>query len=592
MKVFLFILIVACAWAGWTLYTDRAGPQFERGRAYLERSDARAVDAFTKAGLKGHAEAAYQLALLYEQGRFVQPDKPAAVRWFVQSTEGKAGGAEVRQLATRHLAELLADGALNPAEVRRTCDLLQRSADLGWPEAAYQRALLLARSDAAADREDARKSYHFAAAKGHRDAAAWLGFRALTGDGIAQDEKKAAQWLQVAAAQDHTPAQYQLGLCYNSGRGVPVDPARAAFWLGEAAKRGHAGAQRNLAGLYATGFGVTRDLKRAAQLYRQAADAGDARAQLSLAQFCERGWAGTKDASAAFAWYLKVAQQGGPAFQLETRRHLVRLLRDPAVTTSQRRAARGIWQVPAEDTDGDAAYQMGLLCQGGEAPADEAVALDWYRKAAAKNHLGAQYQLGLAYEQGRGVSRQPAQAVACFRAAATSRHADAAFRLGLHCLTGDGTKPDAREAIRWLEAAAGQDHAAAEYQLALCYNAGRGVAVDPAVAAEWLRKAAQRGHAPAQRVLAGMSATGLGVRTDRPAALQLYEAAAKQQDHLAQSNVAICRTRGWVSQSAAAERAEVPPSAATDTSGTEEVEPVAEETQPDGEPETTDSSSL
>lgn len=77
----------------------------------------------------------------------------------------------------------------------------------------------------------------------------------------------------------------------------------------------------------------------------------------------------------------------------------------------------------AEAGDPAAQYRLGLhLLHRGARPEDTAAGLAWLRRAAAQNHAGAHYQLGLMYLTGDGVEADIAEAHAHLRVAA--RHGD------------------------------------------------------------------------------------------------------------------------------------------------------------------------
>ncbi len=100
----------------------------------------------------------------------------------------------------------------------------------------------------------------------------------------------------------------------------------------------------------------------------------------------------------------------------------------------------------------------------------------------------AQFELARAYEQGRGVPRDPAQAAKWYRRAAEST-VEMQF-------TPPASGPDAaygqtipsHEGRRW------PGLAEAQYRLGLMYLEGRGVPQDRAQARKWLERAARQGY--------------------------------------------------------------------------------------------------
>ena len=124
------------------------------------------------------------------------------------------------------------------------------------------------------------------------------------------------------------------------------------------------------------------------------------------------------------------------------------------------------------------------------------------QRAAEKGEPLAQYQMGLIYAAGLGVSKNDAKAVTWFRKAAENGEPHGQFALGTRYVTGRGLPQDDAEAVRWFQAAASQQYAPAQFGFGAMYEAGRGVAKDLAQSVEWTRRAAEHGHAEARRVLA------------------------------------------------------------------------------------------
>jgi TPR repeat protein len=90
----------------------------------------------------------------------------------------------------------------------------------------------------------------------------------------------------------------------------------------------------------------------------------------------------------------------------------------------------------------------------------------------------------------------------------------AQFNLGVMYYNGIGVTQDYAEAANWYRKAAEQGNASAQYNLGVMYDNGIGVTQDYAEAVDWYRKAAEQGHASAQTILGFMYAMGLGVIQD------------------------------------------------------------------------------
>lgn len=122
--------------------------------------------------------------------------------------------------------------------------------------------------------------------------------------------------------------------------------------------------------------------------------------------------------------------------------------------------------------------------------------------AAKHGHVDACYRAGTCCENGWGCRRDSAKAVQFFRKAAAAQHPGAMYRLGLAELNGElGLSKNAKEGVKWLKRSA--EHATAEFphalhELALCHEKGieNVVFVDFDYAAELLGHAAELAYAP------------------------------------------------------------------------------------------------
>ncbi len=112
-------------------------------------------------------------------------------------------------------------------------------------------------------------------------------------------------------------------------------------------------------------------------------------------------------------------------------------------------------------------------------------------------------------------------AVKEFRVAAEEGHADSQFNLGLMYEKGIGVSKDEKEAVVWYLKAALQGNVYAQYNLAVLYENGRGTNVDFAQAHRWYRKAAMQGDGLAVGNLGMLYLRGQGVEKDKVAGLAL-----------------------------------------------------------------------
>jgi len=176
-----------------------------------------------------------------------------------------------------------------------------------------------------------------------------------------------------------------------------------------AAEGGDAEAQFDLAILYAQGLGVTRDLGVAMRWYRSAAEQGNAQAQFAMGQIYSRGWGAPSDTTDAMRWMQM-----------------------------------------ANDPNSDGSPTNWSRIEGYGLQRDDAQAAYWYRQAAEKGHVEAQYNLARLYATGSGVTRDQEAALHWMRAAASQGYAPAQARFGMRYAAGNGIPQDHRLAYFWL----------------------------------------------------------------------------------------------------------------------------------------------
>lgn len=139
------------------------------------------------------------------------------------------------------------------------------------------------------------------------------------------------------------------------------------------------------------------------------------------------------------------------------------------------------------------------------------------RAKAAAGDADAEYQLGLIYDQGRKVDRDPAQALRWYRTAAEHGHVLAALNTGVLYDSGSGVPRDAVAAAFWYRKAAEADNGRAAYNLGLLYENGDGVPRDQKQALVWHQKAQRAGIAAAGAKVAALSPKPAPARIEQSA---------------------------------------------------------------------------
>jgi len=135
----------------------------------------------------------------------------------------------------------------------------------------------------------------------------------------------------------------------------------------------------------------------------------------------------------------------------------------------------------------------------GQSASDELV------KRAQSGDADAQFELGRAYEDGKGFPQDDDSAVIWFRKAAEKGNAKAQNGLGAMCAVGRGVQKDNAEAVRWYKKAAKQGLAEGMYNVAISYFNGEGVPADLNLSYAWMLAAQKYGDAQADEALKHIS---------------------------------------------------------------------------------------
>ena len=156
----------------------------------------------------------------------------------------------------------------------------------------------------------------------------------------------------------------------------------------------------------------------------------------------------------------------------------------------------------------------------------------------------AQFYLGVAYQEGKGVIQNDSLATYWYMQAAEKGEIAAQHNLGIAYQEGIGVPKDYKMAVSWYKKAADQGFATAQYNLGIFYLDGVGVSKNDSIAVEWFVKAAKQGYADAQGVLGECYNFGWGVPQDYEKAVLLYTQAAKKGSSSAQFRLGECYELG------------------------------------------------
>jgi TPR repeat protein len=200
----------------------------------------------------------------------------------------------------------------------------------------------------------------------------------------------------------------------------------------------------------------------------------------------------------------------------------------------------------------DATHALGVAAiENGQ----QALAFEYLRKAADAGHTDSCYRVGRMYLYGQGIEKDPQAGVAYLMRAASKQCIRANRELGHYYANGSGDAKDNAKALVYYNAAIASgsqdvhyavgkiyhemhqhDLAVQQYQLAItqhdrramyrlgmCHATGCGVAPDPKRAAELLIAAGDQYFMPDNYAIAQRFENGDGVTQDRAAAVRFYQ---------------------------------------------------------------------
>jgi TPR repeat protein len=420
----------------------------------VEADAAQAALCFEPAALKNHADAWFNLGVIYasasdgaadavpagsrEDGHAFARDIPRAVQSFRAAAE--LGCAQ----AHHNLGVLFALGQGTPVDVWEAATHYQAAAEAGDPSAQYALGMLLAQEnpairDAASSKQatfaalEASALLRAAADQGHPGALQQYTLMHADSRDFQPDFRRILDNYRSLADSGDASAQFNLALMYDLGQGTPADQALATHWYAKAA------AQNQLAAQYNLGVMGWRTREQDVAALDQARAHWDAAAAAGLAeaQFAAGVLAALDDgegSALALGYFEQAAEQGHvqAMANLANGLRLAALASDPADPAALGRAAQTYeragqtyeraaqtYERAALQGDPLAMYMLARAHWHAEGlPHDPVLTVDWYTRAADAGDAGAQFCLGHMYANGQGVAQDYALAARWYLAAA------------------------------------------------------------------------------------------------------------------------------------------------------------------------------
>lgn len=354
------------------------------------------------------------------------------------------------------------------------------------------------------------------------------------GSGTNVDEVKAVNYIEKSAYKNYGEAQYALGFRYSKGNGVPQDDDMALKLYQMAAESGISGAAYNLALWYERNY----DNANCFRWLRRASLLGDVPAMMKLAMFYEGE--SEHDSSSACLWYDMAASKGSSEAIFLLGEHFES---GEGVPKDMKRAVE-CFETAAQAEYNPAQSKLGYIYKNETAFLNPERSIYWNNKAAENGDMRALCNLGLAYEFGNGVEKDPKKAFDLYLKSARLGYDRGMYNLAFCYMKGNGTREDHWQAAQYFEKAAQKGHVNAMYNIGVMYLNGDGVNKDCKRAAEWFYKAAQNNNIESIFYLGYCYLNGLGVKKYPAMAVHYFRKAADGGDVEAMFNLGYCYYNG------------------------------------------------
>ena len=136
-------------------------------------------------------------------------------------------------------------------------------------------------------------------------------------------------------------------------------------------------------------------------------------------------------------------------------------------------------------------------------------ALRLWLPIAEKDNADAQYNLGILYQKGLGVEKNPKTAFIWYKRASANGHTDAMYNLGIMYNKGRVIYRSPKDALKWWKRSAELGNSEAQFNIAVEYFYGRNTGKDIPKALVWWKKSAQQGNKDSRAALYKVYSEGL-----------------------------------------------------------------------------------
>lgn len=453
---------------------EGVGPEGYSGET-LEQSR----ELFDIAVKKGHATAAYELGMIYNQNGEIFAYKQKAATLF------EIAANQNYPQAITELGILYETGSGVQKDGQKAFKLYRKANKLGDLQSIYHLGMCyLKEIGTEKDVEKGRDLLEQAVSININSAKTQLGILYKDGIGGPKDESKAVELFKQAADNNDVEAKYQLGLCLFDGIGIAADRSKAIRFFVDARKEDHTEASYLLAKIYMYGINARKNIEEAVNIFK----------------------------------HLVNRKKHVPSMY-ELGKHYVE-------NSNTEKLSKGISLLErAEQNEYPDSFNLLGNCylKGIGVVLDVKKAISYFYKAIDAGNLHAKVNLGQCYIEGNGLCLNQEKGFRILNEAPQDDPA-AKFRIGVCYYKGVGVEHDVEKGIELLkEAVLGDDIDAMCYYGKLLMK-GTDVEMNKPEAIKYFRKAAARGQAEAKFQLGRVYEEGIeDVPKDIGQALDLYK---------------------------------------------------------------------
>ena len=189
--------------------------------------------------------------------------------------------------------------------------------------------------------------------------------------------------------------------------------------------------------------------------------------------------------------------------------------------------------------------QLGLAYENGDGvEKNPKMAFSWFEKAAYNGDMYAFYNLGRHYEYGLSVAVNKSKALYWYEKAAAAHHAYSCLLLGKWYLHGENITKNYYKAAAYFKDAAFCGNDEGKYEMGLCYAFGYGVKQDSVRALLWLDRAIEDKYYFSYYLKGIMYQDGLSVNKDEKAAFENFLIGDSYNVAACQNSLAKCYLEG------------------------------------------------